>query len=52
MDRLRRIEAAARRVRGLQKEYFKGRSPFALAASKDAERDLDALLGSQEGLFG
>lgn len=38
-------------VRACQKEYFKTRSVKALAASKDAERELDKMLGEEEGLF-
>lgn len=35
---------AVRRMRQLQKDYFRTRSPYTLNESKRAERDVDALL--------
>lgn len=43
-DRLRKVEAAAHRVRQLQREYFRTRSRDMLIASKEAEKTLDRLL--------
>lgn len=48
-DLLIDIARITKRVRELQKEFFKSRSRDTLAESKRAERDLDRLIAQEDG---
>ena len=50
-EKLVKLVHTGKKMRNAQKEYFKERAQYALVASKQLEKEFDALLAEIEGLL-